>query len=148
MDILLKQFLFSYMKPFRNHLLFICDSAILVAVALALAQFSLRYGLPDAVGQGKLMPHLLLLYICTVIFQWVFHTYDSLWRYAESREYLALLGAAFFGFFVYEVISRLIIKSVISFILLTCIASLWIKITKLLCQTMMRLIKALPQSLG
>ena len=126
MDILLKQFLFSYMKPFRNHLLFICDSAILVAVALALAQFSLRYGLPDAVGQGKLMPHLLLLYICTVIFQWVFHTYDSLWRYAESREYLALLGAAFFGFFVYEVISRLIIKSVISFILLTCIASLWI----------------------
>lgn len=114
------------MKRFRNHLLFICDSVILIVVALFLAQFSLRYGLPDAVGQGKLIPHLTMLYVCTVIFQMTFHTYDSLWRYAESREYLSLLGAAFCGFFIYEVISRLIVKSVISFILLTCIASLWV----------------------
>lgn len=91
-----------------------------------MGQFSLRYSLTDAVGQGKLLPHLLLLYICTVVFQLVFHTYDSLWRYAESREYLSLLMAALCGFFVYEVISRAIIRSVISFVLLTSIASVWV----------------------
>ncbi|WP_235370872.1 polysaccharide biosynthesis protein [Pseudoflavonifractor phocaeensis] len=91
-----------------------------------MARFSLRYALPDAVGQGKLLPHLLLLYVCTVVFQIAFHTYDSLWRYAESREYLSLLMAAFWGFCVYEIISRAVIRSVMSFVLLTAIASVWV----------------------
>ena len=114
------------MSRFRKELLFLCDSMILLGAAAILGQFSLRYSLTDAVGQGKLLPHLLLLYICTVVFQLVFHTYDSLWRYAESREYLSLLMAALCGFFVYEVISRAIIRSVISFVLLTSIASVWV----------------------
>ena len=100
---------------------------ILIVVALVLGQFSLRYSLTDAVGQGDMIPHLILLYICTAVFQFFFHTYDSLWRYAESREYLSLLTAAFFGFLSYELISRFLIKgSVISFLLLTSIASLWV----------------------
>ena len=114
------------MNRFRKQLLFLCDSIILLGVTVVLSVFSLRYALPDAVGQGKLPLHMLLLYGCTVVFQFLFHTYDSLWRYAESREYLSLLMAAFFGFFTYEVLSRLFIDTVISFLLLTCIASLWV----------------------
>lgn len=114
------------MSRFRKELLFICDSLILIIVAILLARFSLRYSLTDAVGQGKLLPHLLLLYVCTVVFQLAFHTYDSLWRYAESREYLFLLLAALCGFLTYEVVSRVFINKVISFVLLTAIASVWV----------------------
>lgn len=115
------------MNRFRNLLLFLCDAVILIGVALALATFSLRYSLSDAVGQGNLLPHLALLYVCTLVFQVLFHTYDSLWRYAESREYLSLLIAALCGFGTYEIITRFLLEiGVISFILLTAIAALWI----------------------
>jgi len=114
------------MSRFRKELLFLCDSLILIAAAVLLGRFSLRYSLSDAVGEGMLLPHLLLLYVCTVVFQLAFHTYDSLWRYAESREYLSLLMAALWGFFTYEVISHLFVKSVISFVLLVAIASVWV----------------------
>lgn len=115
------------MNRFRKELLFICDSLILVAVSLAFSLFSLRYSIPDAVQAGNLMEHLLLLYGCTVVFQIAFHTYDSLWRYAESREYLFLLLAALCGFCAYEVITRYIIQiGMISFLLLTTIAGTWV----------------------
>ena len=118
---------FALMKRYRKHFLFLCDSIVLIAVALSLSRFSLRYGMSDAVGQGKLLPHLLLLYVCTVLFQFAFHTYDSLWRYAESKEYLFLLLAAGAGFLSYEVLARYILHiGVISFLLLAAIASLWI----------------------
>lgn len=118
---------FVRMNRFRNILLFLCDAATLIGVSLVLANFSLRYSLSDAVGRGNLLPHLAILYVCTLVFQVLFHTYDSLWRYAESREYLSLLMAAFCGFFAYEVITRFVLKgSVISFLLLTAIAALWV----------------------
>lgn len=118
---------FILMNRFRNLILFLCDALILVGVTLTLSVFSLRYSIPDVVGEGNLIPHLAMLYACTVVFQFLFHTYDSLWRYAESREYLALLSAALCGFCAYEVITRYILKiGVISFLLLTAIASLWI----------------------
>ncbi len=100
---------------------------MLAAIALALGWFSLRYNIPDAAAEGNYPKHLLLLYGCTVVFQFLFHTYDSLWRYAESREYLSLLGAAGCGFLAYEILIRYILKvGIISFLLLTAIASLWV----------------------
>ena len=115
------------MKRFRKHLLFLADSVILIVVTLVLSQFSLRYQLGDAVGRGGMVLHMLILYFCTVMFQMLFHTYDSLWRYAESKEYTALLLAAFCGFFTYEVLTRFILDiGTIFFVLLTAIASLWV----------------------
>ena len=114
------------MSRFRKSLLFLCDSIILLGVTLALSQFSLRYGLSDAVGRGLLLKHLIVLYACTAVFQLLFHTYDSLWRYAESSEYLSLCMAAFCGFLVYEIISRTLMGGVISFILLVAIACSWV----------------------
>jgi len=115
------------MSRFRQQLLFLCDGLFLVIISVILSQFSARYLLHDAVGQGKLIPHLFLLYGCTVVFQLLFHTYDSLWRYAESREYLFLLLAALCGFFTYEIITRFVIHvGTISFVLLVAIAGSWV----------------------
>ena len=115
------------MNHFRKQILFICDSTILVAAAAFFSWFSLRYGLSDAVGSSsQILENFVLLYCCTVLFQLLFHTYDSLWRYAESKEYLSLLMAALCGFFLYEVLSRIFLHSVISFMLLTCVASIWV----------------------
>ena len=114
------------MSRFRKELLFLCDTLILVAVGVVLVPFSVRYTLGDLSTRWTLMSHMLLLYGCTVVFQVAFHTYDSLWRYAESREYLSLLMAALWGFFAYEVISRLVIREAVPFLLLTAIASVWV----------------------
>lgn len=115
------------MNRFRKQFLFLADGVILVAVAVGLSLFSLRYDIPDAVTAGNLLPHLVMLYCCTVLFQFLFRTYDSLWRYAESREYLFLLLAALCGFCLYEVLNRFVFKTgVISFLLLVGIASLWV----------------------
>jgi len=38
-----------------------------------------------------LLPHLALLILCSTISHYFFKTYDSLWRYAESKEYMTLL---------------------------------------------------------
>jgi len=115
------------MNHFRKLILLFLDGFILICVATALALFSLRYNIRDVVTQGRFIPHMVLLYCCTLVFQLFFHTYDSLWRYAESQEYLFLLLAALAGFCTYEILTRYVLLiNVISFLLLTAIASLWI----------------------
>ena len=115
------------MNRFRKPLLFLCDSFILVVLSIFFSWFSLRYNLGDAVGQSlQISQNFLLLYGCTVLFQLLLHTYDSLWRYAESREYLSLLIAALSGFFLYEILARQLLETVISFLLLTSVAGTWV----------------------
>lgn len=115
------------MNRFRKQLLFLCDSVLLIVLALFFSWFSLRYNLTDAVGQAAKLPeNFLLLYGSTVLFQLLFRTYDSLWRYAESREYLILPAAAFCGMLLYEVLSRILLKKTIAFLLLTSVTSLWV----------------------
>lgn len=114
------------MSRFRRQLLFLCD-AFLFAVAVAAYKF-ITVLLPyTATGaEENFWGNAALLYGCTVLAQLVFKTYDSLWRYAESREYLMLIASAFCGFTVYETIARLSGIGVISFVLLAAIASLWV----------------------
>lgn len=114
------------MSRFRKQLLFLCD-ALLFAVAVAGYKF-ITVLLPyTEVGSQRRFPkNVLLLYGCTVIAQLLFKTYDSLWRYAESREYLVLMCAAVCGFGAYEIFSRALLHETISFVLLAAIASLWV----------------------
>ena len=114
------------MSRFRRQLLFLCD-AFLFAVAVAAYKF-ITVLLPyTATGaEENFWGNAALLYGCTVLAQLVFKTYDSLWRYAESREYLMLIASAFCGFTVYEIIARLSGIGTISFVLLAAIASLWV----------------------
>lgn len=78
------------------------------------------------VGGEDLVTSLALLYGSTAISQLLFKTYDSLWRYAESKEYLMLITAALAGFGLYEVMARVLRWSTMSFVLLSAIAGLWV----------------------
>ena len=114
------------MNRFRKEVLFFCDAVIFAA---AVAFFLLVYTVFDyaEVGpQSGLLRHVVLLYACTVFFQLLFKTYDSLWRYAESQEYLSLLAAALCGFAAYEVIARVSSMGTMSFVLLLGIACAWV----------------------
>ncbi len=114
-------------RHLRKLILLLCDALILLAVAFPLANFSARYGLLDAVGRGLFAPHMLALFTFTMAFQLLFRNYDSVWRYAESREYLSLLTASVLGFAAYEIFARYINKgTIISFILLTAICGVWV----------------------
>ncbi len=114
------------MSRYRKEILFLCDAVIFLC---AVAFFLLIYSYLDYAelgGMGNVYAHLALLYACTVFFQFVYKTYDSLWRYAESQEYLSLLAAALSGFALYEVIARVSRLGVISFLLLLGIALAWV----------------------
>lgn len=58
--------------------------------------------LPYLLGQDirllNLVLHIGLLTVCVLLFQVCLKTYDTLWRYAESREYLTLLEGMGLGF--------------------------------------------------
>lgn len=49
----------------------------------------------------NLVMHIGLLTVCVLVFQLLFKTYDTLWRYAESQEYLTLLYGMGCGFLLY-----------------------------------------------
>ena len=93
----------SNRKGMRELLMMGLDLFILTASYAALLVLNLygEHRLPtDSLGN-----HLILLGICISAFLIVFRTYKSLWAYAESREYLSLIGAAFAGYAVYLLVA-------------------------------------------
>ena len=52
---------------------------------------------------SNLVLHIGFLTLCVLLFQLLFRTYNSLWRYAESREYFVLLAGMSLGFALYSV---------------------------------------------
>ena len=50
----------------------------------------------------NLVLHIGFLSVCVLLFQLLFRTYNSLWRYAESREYFVLLAGMSLGFALYS----------------------------------------------
>ena len=61
----------------------------------------------------NLVMHIGLLTVCVLIFQLALRTYNTLWRYAESREYLTLLSGMGLGFALYAVVNLLMGMSTI-----------------------------------
>ena len=114
------------MNRFRKQLLFLCDALIFAAAVFVMLLLYSFFDYAVVGASDGLLTHFLLLYACTVLFQLAFKTNDSLWRYAESQEYLSLLSSALCGFAAYEILTRLILKSAISFILLCAIACIWV----------------------
>lgn len=116
------------MNPYRKQILFLCDTFMFVCITVFFFLIGTHHTV-IIVGESveDLPVNALTLYICVLVFQLMFRTYDSLWRYAESREYLALISAAFLGFTSYEVVSRaLAMNSRIPVVLLSSIASIWV----------------------
>ena len=114
------------MSRYRKQLLFLCDTLLFVAAVVFYKIITVLLPYTEVGAEGSFPKNVLLLFICTAITQLLFRTYDSLWRYAESREYLSLLCAAILGFGAYEIFSRAILRETISFVLLAAIASLWV----------------------
>lgn len=97
-------------SKYRNLILFFIDIFIITITAIFLYIF-----LPADYMQGhkdftSLVPHLLLLTICIAAALFLFKCYDSLWRYAHSREYLMLLSAGALGYLFFALIDCLILK--------------------------------------
>ena len=53
----------------------------------------------------NLVMHIGMLTVCVLVFQLMFRTYNTLWRYAESREYLTLLAGMGLGGLLYAVLN-------------------------------------------
>ena len=77
-------------KRLRGQFVFLLDLTIYAAASLLL--FLLSANKTGAEG-ADLLRHLLLMGVCISVYQAVFRTYNSLWRYAETREYLLLLAS-------------------------------------------------------
>lgn len=114
------------MNRFRKQLLFLCDGVLFLLAVTAYKFITVVLPYTEVGADNGFWLNVGMLYGCTVISQVIFKTYDSLWRYAESREYLMLIASAFCGFTVYEVVARAIGQGIISFVLLAAIASLWV----------------------
>ncbi|MDF2540699.1 MAG: polysaccharide biosynthesis protein [Herbinix sp.] len=102
------------LSKYRKAIVFIMDFIITAVVCTLL--FIL---LPDSNGTDSikfhlLLPHLILLIVCGTAAQSVFKTYNSLWRYAQSKEYLALLCGGFLGYSTFLILDHCIFKADLS----------------------------------
>ena len=85
---------------------------ILAADVCLIFMFNFLLFLPallrDDIRFTNLMLHIGLLTVCVLVFQLVFRTYNTLWRYAESREYFVLLMGMSLGFLLYSGVNLLL----------------------------------------
>jgi FlaA1/EpsC-like NDP-sugar epimerase len=103
-----------HLSKYRREIIFVIDLFITFTVCSVLFLI-LREG--NEIGSGNftsLLPHLALLTACSTISHYFFKTYDSLWRYAESREYLSLLLGGVIGFSTYLLLDRIVLNNYIS----------------------------------
>lgn len=103
-----------YFQRHRKEIVIFMDLFIIVCVYCFLFQL-----LPESNGIGDsnliyLLPSLIVLMVCDTIAQYLFKTYSSIWRYAQSKEYLMLLWAGAFGFITFLSIDQFLLQSNIS----------------------------------
>lgn len=98
----------------RKLLVFAMDMTIMACVAVILF---IRSPMGNGTGDDHLWPlivNLAVWFICVMVFNALFHTYDSLWRYAEGKEYLALLSGFVCGTILYLGCTNLFVKRQLS----------------------------------
>ena len=94
-------------KKHRKEIVFIIDLLIFLTVYLVLFFAFPEYVSIRPVVNRILAYHLLLMIFCGAISQFVLKTYDSLWRYAQSKEYLLLQLGGISGYLLYLIFSSL-----------------------------------------
>lgn len=104
----------SRLSKYRKLIVLCMDMFILIMCGVTIFFLS-----PGGNGTGgrniiPVLPNFLLLVSCVLIFQIVFQSYDTLWRYAESREYLTLLCGVGCGAFLFLLITQFFVKRSIS----------------------------------
>ncbi|MBR5480029.1 MAG: polysaccharide biosynthesis protein [Clostridia bacterium] len=104
--------MWKYSK-YRKPIVLILDMLILVLCSLFVFILS-----PKGNGVGRdivsALPDMLLLYGCIFIAQIVFKSYNTLWRYAESREYLVLMCGAISGTLLFTILTDTVLTRKVS----------------------------------
>lgn len=101
------------LQKFRKEIIFILDLVIVTTVCSVLF-----YIMPESDGYSDInyisfIPHLILLLFCGTVAQYFFKTYESLWRYAESKEYLMLPLGGVLGFFIFLILDTFLLTCTI-----------------------------------
>lgn len=94
-----------FLRKHRKLLIFLMDFFITSMISYSLFRFSLLRG-SSIYSLGFFLLRVLFWFACIIMFQVMFHTYDSLWRYAEEKEYLFLLLGGCCGTGLYLLLSR------------------------------------------
>lgn len=90
------------LSQYRKQIIMLLDSLILIGVSLMIFLI-----IPNENQNLNLwLYNIGILLICTEICQGIFKTYDSLWRYAQSREYLSLLCGMILSGLCYLAVTR------------------------------------------
>ena len=98
------------MSRYRGLIVLLIDVAMIFCCNFAIFLPELSSG---NIRFFNLVMHIGLLTVCVLIFQLALRTYNTLWRYADSREYLTLLGGMGFGFALYAAVNLLMGMSTI-----------------------------------
>jgi FlaA1/EpsC-like NDP-sugar epimerase len=96
-----------WLSKHRKQLVFLMDLMIMTGVAVILFLLS---PVGNGTGGSDLRPlffNLVIWFLCIIFFQVIFRTYDSLWRYAQGKEYLFLLLGFGCGTALYLLITTL-----------------------------------------
>lgn len=99
-------------SKYRKIIVFLLDILIISAVNILLF-----YLFPDSNGAAvlyKLFYNLLLFLLCWIVMQYLFKTYDSLWRYAQSIEYIMLFLGWLSSFLVFLGLDYILLSEEIS----------------------------------
>jgi len=104
------------LRKYRKVVVFILDLLIIIFV-----ESTLFYILPESNGTGghslRVLGSNLTLYIlCWMVAQYYFKTYDSLWRYAQSKEFLMLFLGGFSAFLLFCLFDFILIKERLAFL--------------------------------
>ncbi len=94
----------NLLSKYRRLIVLLLDLFIFVFFSVLIFALS-----PSGNGTGSrnvcyVAPNLMLLYLCIFLCQFAFKTYDTLWRYAESYEYLRLLAGVCSGAVLFIII--------------------------------------------
>ncbi|MFT4144731.1 MAG: nucleoside-diphosphate sugar epimerase/dehydratase [Mobilitalea sp.] len=100
-------------RKYRQEIVFLIDSFILFIINSIL--FFLFQGSIELQSDQllSLFVYDILFLFCWIIAQIIFKTYNSLWRYARSEEYLMMFLAGISGFVLFEVLNSLLLDSYI-----------------------------------
>ncbi len=102
--------MFFQFKKYRKQVIFLADTSILWIVSGVLYLLLPKDNIIPQFNVLLLLPQLILLIICSTITHSFFKTYDSLWRYAESKEYLSLLLGGIIGFTGFLILNCMIFE--------------------------------------
>ncbi|MEG2570632.1 MAG: polysaccharide biosynthesis protein, partial [Clostridia bacterium] len=102
------------LSNYRKQIVFLMDLAIIIVVSMLIF---LLTPLGNGTGGRNLVTlffNLAILIACIALFQLLFRTYNSLWRYAEAKEYIALLMGFGCGALLYILLTKLFFERQLS----------------------------------